>query len=156
MGPLWVMGQWSIDCGCCHIVMRFVKKKKSDFGAGFDMKMPTTFWLYHHSFMIGWVYWSTLGTCERAGFLARLAALAFPIIHVKWWEHAQTEMSIRCLWSQCGPQASVWLHGLHQSGTFLNVSQIFTSLLSLVHSVVCVSPCHLHVCIPVHEFQVHY
>lgn len=28
MGPLWVMGQWSIDCGCCHIVMRFVKKKK--------------------------------------------------------------------------------------------------------------------------------
>lgn len=148
----WISDSSTVDVVILWWVFYF---KKMWFWKRIWLKMPTTFWLYHRSFMIGWVYWSTLGTCEPAAFLAWLAALAFPIIHVKRWEHAQTHLSIRWFWSFVfGP-----IHGLQ---CFTSQGQIFNydpdlhffCLRCILY--LCIPPCHLHVCIPAHKFQVHY
>lgn len=143
--PLWEMSQWSIDCGCCHIVMRFVFKKmwlwKRIWHENAYNFLVISLLLHectgahwaHVSLLLSWLDWLLVfsnNPCKT--------------MRTRSDRPVHTLVLIICF--------LIPFMGFSVSpvrGTFLNMIQICTSLLSSVHSVlVCltVSLARVHSC----------
>lgn len=136
---LWVMGQWSVDCGCCHVVIRFKKKFLKRI-----WDENTYNFLVISSLIHDW-----LTVLEHTGHMWACWFLGFSNNPCKMRRtHAQTEMSVHWF----GHLFLVPLMAIGVSpvrGTLLSMLQIFSSLLSWVHSVVVrptVSHARVHSC----------